>query len=135
MVHGGAVFQGDFEIHGGNVVCDDDDHADEVVHCDVLHDGCADMIDDVVVIADSAAENDVEDLGMNRYYMLTGWNDVTVSAMYHLKRQHSVDCPDSDMYVSAIQTVFCHSQMLYVVVLIHGSYVKVCVKNDFYIWC
>lgn len=124
MVHSGVVFQGDCEILG-----------DEVAHYDdVLHDGCADMTD-VVVTADGFAENDVEDHEMNHYYRLTEWNDVNVSGKFHLKIQHSVHYPDSDTYVSAIQIVFCHFQMLYVVVLTHGNSIKVCVKNDFYTWC
>jgi hypothetical protein len=130
VVHGGGVFQDDHEIHGGDV-CGDDVHGDEVVHYDdVLHDGCGGMTGDVVVTADSFAEN----LGKNHYYILTGWNDVAVYGMFHPKTEHSVDCPHSDMHVSAIQTVFCHFQMLYVAVLIHGSPIKVYVKNGFYVW-
>jgi hypothetical protein len=116
VVHDGAV-QSEHVGHGHNVVHDGTVQSDHVVHCDeIVQGGCVGMTDDVATFADSFAEN-----------------DVIVTGLFQLKIQHFAQCPDNHVYVSAIQIVFCHFQMLYVVVLIHDNSIQLCVKNDDYI--
>lgn len=67
--------------------------------------------------------------------MLIDWNVVTVNGMFQLKTQHYAECPDSQLCIAAIQTVFGHFQMLYVAVLNPDNPIHVCVKSDHYNWC